>query len=278
MQKNFPKIFLFFLFSSAFLSFGFFASAANPKPADCVSITNFYPRAPDDVTYYSFGNPIELFYGYKPYFRGFIPPGTVMLDLLIIENGKQMAVVHHKTPPTGLPQFPPANYTNRSAFKLSELEGREDQWATEQQGFLQVISDSFLSLEISRAGWVYVKVGGGIYSSNYSTQFSARVDTKTYNAWWDKYIKDEAGWNKYIESVETYVDPTIASPTPTLTPTPTFLLGDLNQDRTVNLFDYNLFLPEFGNTNPGNIADLNKNGKVDIFDYNILLGNFGKSG
>ncbi|MEI7425580.1 MAG: hypothetical protein WCK16_01470 [Candidatus Moraniibacteriota bacterium] len=190
-----------------------------PKPADVVSITNFYPRAPDNVTYYTFGNPIDLFYGYMPYFRGFIPPGTIVLDLLIIEGGKQMAVARHKIPPTGLPQFPPTGYTPYSMYTLSELEVK-DQWTTEtEQGSLYITHSSFYPLDVSRAGWLYVKVDGGSYSSLYTTSFSVKVDTKIYNAWWDKYIKDEAGWNKYIENVETYIDPTIEiSPTPTPSP------------------------------------------------------------
>jgi hypothetical protein len=194
-------------------------SAANTKPIDCISITNFYPRAPDDVTYYSFGNPIELFYGYMPYFRGFIPPGTIILDLVIIENGKQMAVARHKIPPTGLPQFPPTGYIPDNRYELSEFE-EKDQWTIEQESFLYITHDSFYPiLDVSRAGWLYVKVGGGGFSPNYSTQFSVRVDTKIYNAWWDKYIKNAANWKTLVEDVETYVDPTsthVLSVTPTI--------------------------------------------------------------
>jgi hypothetical protein len=186
------------------------------KPVDCISITNFYPRAPDDVTYYSFGNPIELFYDYMPYFRGFIPPGTVIIDLLILENGKQMAVARHKIPPTGLPQFPPTGYIPDNRYKLSEFE-EKDQWTIEQESFLYIAYDSFSPIDISRAGWLYVKVGGGSYSPNYSTQFSVRVDTKTYNAWWDKYIGSAANWKALIEDVETYDNPTPENP---LTVTP----------------------------------------------------------
>ena len=190
---------------------------SNPPPIDCISITRFYPRAPDDVTYYSFGNPIDLFSGYMPYFRGFIPPGTILLDLVIIENGKQMAVTRHKTPPSGLPESPPTGYIPDNRYKLSEFE-EKDQWTTEQESFLYIADDSFSPLDISRAGWLYVKVGGGGYSPNYSTQFSVRVDTKTYNAWWDKYIGSAAGWKTLVEDVETYVDPTSTETSLTVTP------------------------------------------------------------
>ncbi|OGG11446.1 hypothetical protein A2Z00_05700 [Candidatus Gottesmanbacteria bacterium RBG_13_45_10] len=58
----------------------------------------------------------------------------------------------------------------------------------------------------------------------------------------------------------------------------TTILGDLNADGKVDIFDYNLLVADFGKTGaPGfSPADIDKNGKVDIFDYNVLVGNFGK--
>lgn len=53
--------------------------------------------------------------------------------------------------------------------------------------------------------------------------------------------------------------------------------ADLNTDRIVNIFDYNIFIPNFGNTNCGNISDIDKNCAVNIFDYNLIIGDFGKS-
>lgn len=66
--------------------------------------------------------------------------------------------------------------------------------------------------------------------------------------------------------------------TSTATASPS-LPPDLNDDNTVNVYDYNILLANFNTTgNPGWIsADLNNNGRIDIFDYNILLGNFGRS-
>ena len=55
------------------------------------------------------------------------------------------------------------------------------------------------------------------------------------------------------------------------------LQGDLNSDGTVNIFDYNLLLANFGNAECGNVADINVDCTVNIFDYNILLSNFGQS-
>jgi len=56
------------------------------------------------------------------------------------------------------------------------------------------------------------------------------------------------------------------------------LQGDLNSDGTVNIFDYNLLLTNFGNATCGNVADINTDCTVNIFDYNIMLTNFGQSG
>lgn len=59
----------------------------------------------------------------------------------------------------------------------------------------------------------------------------------------------------------------------------TSIQGDLNNDGTVNIFDYNILLGDFGKTGTTGwiVADINKDGVVNIFDYNILLGVFGKS-
>ncbi len=56
------------------------------------------------------------------------------------------------------------------------------------------------------------------------------------------------------------------------------LLGDLNSDGKVDIFDFNILVQNFGKTgSPGFIAaDINKDGKVDIFDYNMLVANFVK--
>ncbi len=61
------------------------------------------------------------------------------------------------------------------------------------------------------------------------------------------------------------------------TPPPS-LVSDLDSDRDVDIFDYNILLGDFGKTGTAGFirADIIKNGVVDIFDYNILLGDFGK--
>jgi hypothetical protein len=211
MNKSLPILLLLPVLFFSFCAGTLFA--ANPVPEGCISLTGFYPRAPDDVTYYAFGNPLATYQGYKPYFRVFIPPGTVVEDLYILEYGKQKAVARHNMPPMGLPELPPIGYTASNPYILSELE-YSDQWAFESdEGVLYITTDSFYpNIDISRAGWLYIKVGGGDYSYVYTTQFIAKVDTKEYNKWWDKYIQNEAGWNTYVQNVGTYIDPTASAP------------------------------------------------------------------
>ena len=76
-------------------------------------------------------------------------------------------------------------------------------------------------LEISRAGWLYVKVGGGEYSDIYDTHFTVRVHVQTFNKWWDQYIVDAHGWKQYVEAVITYeaLTPIVLPPTPPISQT-----------------------------------------------------------
>ncbi len=53
------------------------------------------------------------------------------------------------------------------------------------------------------------------------------------------------------------------------------LLGDINENGTVNIDDFMLFMTDFGKSNVK--ADINLNGKADIFDFNILIRNYGKT-
>jgi hypothetical protein len=57
----------------------------------------------------------------------------------------------------------------------------------------------------------------------------------------------------------------------------TTISGDLNGDGKVDIFDYTIFIGDFGKTGNNLVSDLNKDGKVDIFDYTIFSQNFGKT-
>src|SRR5664279_1876043 len=54
------------------------------------------------------------------------------------------------------------------------------------------------------------------------------------------------------------------------------LVGDLNNDNVVNVFDLSVLLTNWGKA--GVPADLNNSGSVDVFDLSILLSNWGQTG
>ena len=55
-------------------------------------------------------------------------------------------------------------------------------------------------------------------------------------------------------------------------------VGDLDNDKDVDIFDYNKMVQDFGRTGAKcfSPADIDGDGDVDIFDYNKLVGAFGK--
>ena len=54
-----------------------------------------------------------------------------------------------------------------------------------------------------------------------------------------------------------------------------FNLGDINKDKKVNIFDYSLFVKDYGLIGYSS-ADLNQDGKVNIFDYSLFVKDYGK--
>ena len=67
------------------------------------------------------------------------------------------------------------------------------------------------------------------------------------------------------------------SPSPAISPSPTSSKpGDIDGNDTVDIFDYNILLTNFGKSGAGIQGDLDSNDTVDIFDYNEVLTNFGK--
>jgi hypothetical protein len=212
MKQNLSKIFLVIFFSLTFFSFGIFAfNAEASNPTQYVNLHDSYTRAPDNVEYYSFTHSQANYHGYISHYRVFIPPGTVALDLQHTAMGSLMGLARHKFPPSGSP----SSYSSSSYPTLSELEtGERRATFSDSYDLLQMVSDGFTPpLSTNRAGWLYAKVTSDGQYTFFDNHFSVRVDTKTYNTWWDTYIKDQAGWDRYVESVETYIDPTTVNPT-----------------------------------------------------------------
>jgi dockerin type I repeat protein len=55
------------------------------------------------------------------------------------------------------------------------------------------------------------------------------------------------------------------------------LLGDLNNDGVVNVFDLSIFLSHWQQSGSSLPEDLNNDGVVNIFDLSILLSNYGQT-
>ena len=176
--------------------------ADNTIPDGCVTLHYPYALAQcggSDCTF------LDKTSGYIPYFRVFIPPGTIVFQMYILEYGGQSVIARHEIPPEGEPTSRPAG-TPHNPYTLSDFE-QEDQWAAQSyDGVLNIAYDSFPDpyLSFNRGGWLYVKVGGGSYSQYYSTTFTVTVDTATYNKWWVDNIVDADGWNQKVEAVQTY--------------------------------------------------------------------------
>jgi len=56
------------------------------------------------------------------------------------------------------------------------------------------------------------------------------------------------------------------------------IVGDLNGDGQVNIFDLSALLSAWGTTNPAIEANLGHTGPVDVFDLSILLSHWGNVG
>jgi hypothetical protein len=59
------------------------------------------------------------------------------------------------------------------------------------------------------------------------------------------------------------------------TPSATYTTGDINEDGTVDIFDFNTLMVNWGDSPANSAADLDGNGVVDIFDFNLLMVNWG---
>lgn len=227
--------------------------------------------------------------GYVQYFRIFIPPGTMMAMVEVLEWQGQSAIARHKISPVSVfGQLPNSSDITLTAYE--QADGYSKGLPPEQSiGRCAIMSDGFPPpyLSTDRAGWFYVKMDEEKYSPSYYTTAQVTVNAEAYNDWYDHSGSNPDGsinWEKDVESVETYLlrrpspEPSLApSPVPSPMPKPTFLPGDLNQDKKIDVYDYNLLVTNFGRQELGNVADIDGDGKVGVYDYNLLVINFGKT-
>lgn len=107
-----------------------------------------------------------------------------------------------------------------------------------------------------------------------------------YNTGFGMAFRDPAIWSLTTPTVSPSPSPIPSpSPLPSATPSPSPAASSKPGDivapiGTVDIFDYNQLLTDFGKTGTNLISDIEKSGaslnKVDIFDYNLLLTNFGR--
>lgn len=136
-------------------------------------------------------------------------------------------------------------------------------------------TDYVMTTSDNKGGFVFLEVNGAVVTANF---YRGGVTTPVY-----KVTINKSGSTISPNPTPTSGSTPARTPTPIRTPTPTptgttSLPGDLDSNRKVDIFDYNLLVTNFGKTGSVGFipADIDKNGKVDIFDFNILVTNFGK--
>lgn len=245
----------------------------NMFPPDKVAVDNGYKESyvREDFRSCDFNGGNYCSYSHQELstFKMFIPPNTKRANITIFNSQgntpntiKFVAIARFDEPPTGdYSHIDPYNidrFYRRSAEKIEDVTGK-DYGVSNSDGITQVF-DGGLGVDF-KGGWLYVKFVE-LENRLHGVQSLFIIDSQKYTTWYDN-MTTTGSWLSDG-------DPAQANPA-------TFLPGDLNQDKNVDIFDYNLFLTEFGKVTSGNIADLDQNGKVDIYDYNLLLRNFGKS-
>ena len=90
---------------------------------------------------------------------------------------------------------------------------------------------------------------------------------------WDSYAVHNGSHIITAKAIDATGNFSTQSVTINVTNPPPALVGDLNGDHKVNVFDLSIFLSHFNKAGSG---DFNNNGKVDIFDLSVLLSHYGQ--
>jgi chitodextrinase len=89
---------------------------------------------------------------------------------------------------------------------------------------------------------------------------------------WDSYTVHNGSHTITAKAIDASGNFSSQSSIVTVTNPPPALLGDLNGDHKVNIYDLSILLSHWGKPGAG---DFNNNGKVDIFDLSVLLSKYG---
>ncbi|MBI5591139.1 MAG: hypothetical protein HY881_11720 [Deltaproteobacteria bacterium] len=220
-MRTWAKIWLFVLM---YLSAAGAASADNPT-----YYTSLYPSGLINGDYGraagadGHGNVIvnnAYISGFKERFRVFIPPGSTLISLEILEWGGVSAIAHHETPPTSaFGQFSPS-----SSYTLASLEASDQYYAGQiNGGRLAILSDGFAApyLSAARGGWLYVKVDSDKGSYTYYNSVNIVVNADAYNNWYNHSGSNPDGsinWATDVEGVTEYLEPSARPGKPEVTP------------------------------------------------------------
>jgi chitodextrinase len=91
---------------------------------------------------------------------------------------------------------------------------------------------------------------------------------------WNSYAVHNGSHTITAKAIDASGNYATQSVTVTITNPPPALLGDLNGDHKVNIYDLSILLSHWGKSGAG---DFNNNGKVDIFDLSVLLSHYGQN-
>lgn len=105
------------------------------------------------------------------------------------------------------------------------------------------------------------------------TTLIATITSAPYTFNWDSYAVHNGAHTLTAEAFDASGNNASQSITININNPPPPLVGDLNGDHKVNLFDLSILLSHWGKPGSG---DLNGNGRVDIFDLSILLSHHGQ--
>lgn len=99
------------------------------------------------------------------------------------------------------------------------------------------------------------------------------VTTAPFSFNWDSYAVHNGSHVLTAKAIDATGNVTSQAVTISINNPPPPLVGDVNGDHRINIYDLSIFLSRWGKSGTG---DFNNNGRVDIFDLSVLLSHYGQ--